>query len=72
MIGRSALHRWLTLVLVSGMPMTTGIDREMVLSALERGRFCELLAVNSGRAGAAPSLFLTGVLSTFDASSGFR
>lgn len=70
MIGRAPLHRWLTLLFVNSAPMSTGIDREMMLSALERGRLCELLALNTGMKAAAPSLFLTGVLSVFDAILG--
>ncbi len=70
MIGRTPLQRWLALLFANSMPMKTGIDREMVLSALERARFCELLAINTRRGHSAPSLFLTGVLSTFDAILG--
>ncbi|MBI1809302.1 MAG: EAL domain-containing protein [Gemmatimonadetes bacterium] len=69
-VGRAPLHRWLALLFVNCVPMNTGIDREMVLSALERGRLCELLAINTGRKQSAPSLFLAGVLSTFDAILG--
>jgi len=70
MIGRAPLQRWLALLFVNSVQIRNGIDREMVLSALERGRFCELMALNTGRKTAAPALFLTGVLSTFDAILG--
>jgi EAL and modified HD-GYP domain-containing signal transduction protein len=66
MVGRTPLHRWLALLFASAAPRTDGVNQELVLAALERGRMCELLAQRSGRNAAAASLFLTGLLSTFD------
>jgi len=70
LIGRSALHRWLSLMLVSSVPGKTGVDEELMLTSIERGRLCEMMAQRSGRAAAASSLFLTGLLSRFDAILG--
>lgn len=70
MVGRVTLHRWLALLLVRGFPMDTGVARELALQALERGRMCELLAEYVGDRRSAPSAFLTGLLSRFDAILG--
>lgn len=70
LIGRTALHHWLSILFATGMPSDDGVNKEMVLAALERGRFCERLAERSGRNAASASLFLTGLLSTFDAMLG--
>jgi c-di-GMP phosphodiesterase len=70
LVGRSALHRWLSLMLVSSAPGKTGVEQELMLSSIERGRLCEMMAQRSGRAAAASSLFLTGLLSSFDAILG--
>ena len=65
LIGRGPLHRWLAVLFAAATPRQSDIDKELILSALERGRLCELIAVNSGRKSMAASLFLTGLLSTF-------
>ncbi|MBI2797093.1 MAG: EAL domain-containing protein [Gemmatimonadetes bacterium] len=70
LVGRAPLHRWLALLLASSAPRGDGIESEMVLAALERGRLCEVMAENSGRKAAAPALFLTGLLSTLDSILG--
>ena len=70
LVGRAPLHRWLALLLASCAPRGEGIEAEMVLAALERGRLCEIMAENSGRKAAAAALFLTGLLSTFDSILG--
>lgn len=70
LVGRSALHRWLALMFAISAPRTTGVEAELVLSAIERARLCEMMAQRSGRAGAAASLFMTGLLSRFDAILG--
>ena len=64
-VGRVSLHRWLALLLVGAAPRANDVDREFVMLALERGRFCEVLAHRSGRDLAAGSLFLAGLLSMF-------
>jgi c-di-GMP phosphodiesterase len=67
LIGRTPLHRWLSLLFAESVPHTTGVERELVVAALARARLCELIALNSGRGHSAPPIFLTGLLSGFDA-----
>lgn len=64
--GRRALHQWLALLLVSSAPVTNDVDREAILCSLERGRFCELLALGAGHREQADPLFLAGLLSRLD------
>lgn len=66
LVGREALHRWLGLVLVSSVAADSGAAVERVHTALRYARMCELLAIRAGRAGAAGSLFLVGLLSQLD------
>lgn len=66
MVGRQMLHRWLALLMASQAPRANDMDKELIARALERARLCERLAEISGRKAAAPALFLTGLLSTFD------
>ncbi len=70
LIGRAPLHRWLSLLLTAALPRTNDVEEELIVGGLARGRLCELLALNSGRERAAPSVFLTGLLSSFDAILG--
>jgi EAL and modified HD-GYP domain-containing signal transduction protein len=67
MVGRSVLHRWLTLLLVSSVATRSGIGRELVLAALVRARLCELVAERSGAAREAGPRFLVGLFSLLDA-----
>jgi len=66
LIGRSPLYRWLALLLANAAPRGDGVSQELLLLAMERGRFCELLAECAGKRAASGSLFLTGLLSQFD------
>jgi c-di-GMP phosphodiesterase len=70
LIGRAPLHRWLALLFTAAVPRSTDVELELVVGGLACGRLCELLALNSGRERAAPSVFLTGLLSSFDAILG--
>jgi len=70
LVGRAQLHRWLALMFASSAPRKTGVEAELVLSAIERARLCEMMAQRSGRSAAAASLFMTGLLSRFDAILG--
>jgi EAL and modified HD-GYP domain-containing signal transduction protein len=70
LVGRSALHRWLALMFASSTPRKTGVEAELVLSAIERARLCEMMAQRSGRSAVAAPLFMTGLLSRFDAILG--
>jgi EAL and modified HD-GYP domain-containing signal transduction protein len=66
LVGRSSLYRWLSLLFVSATPRASDVDRELVLLTLERGRFCELIALEAGNTDGAGALFLAGLLSSFD------
>jgi EAL and modified HD-GYP domain-containing signal transduction protein len=66
LVGRESLHRWLALLFVSATPKSSDVDHELVLTSLERGRFCEIIAERTGRESASASFFLVGLLSTFD------
>ncbi len=70
LIGRLPLYRWLALLFASAAPRGDGVNQELILTAMERGRFCEVLAERSGKTASAGSLFLTGLLSSFDAILG--
>ena len=67
MVGRTVLHRWLTLLLVSSVATRSGIARELVLAALVRARLCELVAERSGARREAGPRFLVGLFSLLDA-----
>lgn len=67
LLGRGTLHRWLALLLASSLAARSGMDAELVHSAVLRARMCELLAGVSGHGTAAGSLFLTGLFSRMDA-----
>lgn len=69
-VGRSTLHRWLSLLFVSALPTGSGVERELAIEALERGRMCELLATSAGDKRSAAPAFLAGLLSRFDAILG--
>jgi EAL and modified HD-GYP domain-containing signal transduction protein len=64
--GRRALHHWLAMLLVTTIPAADDADRETILSALERGRFCELLALGTQHRALADPLFLVGLLADLD------
>lgn len=67
MVGRQKLHRWLSVILAASFASHGGTSSELVLSALARGRFCELLALRSTRKPAPDPLFMTGMMSMMDA-----
>ena len=70
MVGREQLYRWLALLFGSAAPRGDDVRAELLLQAVERGRFCELLAERSGKQSVSGSLFLTGLLAGFDAILG--
>jgi c-di-GMP phosphodiesterase len=67
LLGRSALQRWLSLLLASSFAGGSGTDAELLHTAVVRGRFCELLGLRAKRANFADSLFLVGLFSLMDA-----
>ncbi len=66
LVGRKALHRWLSLLLVSTSGTNNGIAGELVMTALARARMCELVAERGGRPAHMGALFLTGLFSLLD------
>lgn len=64
--GRRALHHWLAMLFVASVPTVSDVDREALLVSLERGRFCELLALEQGRRDDADPAFLVGLLAQLD------
>ncbi len=65
LIGRASLSRWLMVMLVSSVAQQGPVMNEMVLQALIRGRFCELLTVHNSD-GDPSARFLVGMLSCID------
>lgn len=65
LLGREALSRWVTLLLLSSVS-DGGVQAELTYTSLLRGRFCELLAGPAGMRPAAGPLFMVGVFSLLD------
>jgi EAL and modified HD-GYP domain-containing signal transduction protein len=65
MIGRQALSRWVSLLLVSSLVTTDGATREVAHVAVRRARFCEQLALTLGREDSG-AFFLVGLFSLLD------
>ena len=69
LLGRDALYRWLSMLLLSSAA-DGGVKREVLHTSLLRARMCELLAGDAGLRPASGPLFLTGVFSMLDAIMG--
>jgi EAL and modified HD-GYP domain-containing signal transduction protein len=67
LLGREALYRWLSLILVSSMVGNKELDTELVGTALARARLGEVLAEKGGKAAVAGTLFMVGLFSMLDA-----
>ena len=67
LVGRNTMHRWLSVLFTASFAGEGDTARELVRHALARGRFCELIAWNSGGGFPADALFMTGLLSRLDA-----
>lgn len=65
LLGRDALHRWVSLLLLSSVS-DGGVGAELTYMSLLRARLCELLAGATGMRPAAGPLFLVGVFSLLD------
>lgn len=65
LMGREALSRWVTLLLLSDIG-DSGVTGELTHTALARARLCELLAADAGLRSAGQPLFLVGLLSLLD------
>jgi EAL and modified HD-GYP domain-containing signal transduction protein len=66
LVGRSALHRWLSVVLVASMGKSGDVTHELALTSITRARMCELLAANARTSRSTGSAFLVGLLSLLD------
>lgn len=64
-LGRQALYKWLAFLLVSAA-VETGVEEEIMTTALVRARFCELLADAGSRPLDPGSLYIVGLLSLMD------
>ncbi len=65
LLGRGALERWLSLLLIP-QGGDTGVEREKLKASLTRARFCELLADSGSRPLSGGTLFLVGILSALE------
>jgi c-di-GMP-related signal transduction protein len=65
LLGDSELRKWIAVVAVG--VLAGGKPDELMTVPLVRGRFCELLAPETGMPGHANDLFLMGLLSVMDA-----
>jgi len=70
MLGRSAVHRWLSLLLVLMAGSAGGVQRELARRALIRAWMCEGVAKRSGANVSADGCFLLGLFSVLDALVG--
>src|SRR5690606_42025435 len=70
MLGRGAVHRWLSLLLVLMAGSGGGVQRELARRALIRGWMCEGVAKRSGAGASADGCFLVELLSALDALNG--
>jgi len=66
LIGRRTLHQWLAVIFVASLAKAGEISREIALTAITRGRMCELVAANSNERRNASSAFIVGLLSLLD------
>jgi c-di-GMP phosphodiesterase len=66
LIGRDALHRWLTVLLVASVGRRGGVNRELALTAMTRAKMCEQLGMRSMRRADGGSAFIVGLLSLID------
>lgn len=69
LLGRTALHRWLSLCLLASSE-GEGVEAELARTALVRASMCEALATECRIKRAAPSLFLVGLFSMLDVMTG--
>ncbi|HTE48164.1 MAG TPA: HDOD domain-containing protein [Gemmatimonadaceae bacterium] len=66
MVGRDMLHRWLAVILVASLGRRGDVSHELALTAITRGRMCELLAGGATDRRKAGSAFIVGLLSLLD------
>jgi c-di-GMP phosphodiesterase len=66
LLGRGTLQRWLSLLLASSFVKGGETDVELVNTAVQRARFCELLGLRAKRWPTSDPLFLLGLFSLMD------
>jgi len=66
LIGRDALHRWLSVILVASLGRKGDVSFELALTAMTRGRMCEMIVTMRGGRAHAGSAFMVGLLSLLD------
>jgi EAL and modified HD-GYP domain-containing signal transduction protein len=69
LVGREALSRWMLVMLVSSVATQSPVANEVVMQAMIRGRFCELVTEHDG-SGDPAARFMVGLLSFVDALLG--
>ncbi|MGH7616194.1 MAG: EAL and HDOD domain-containing protein [Gemmatimonadaceae bacterium] len=65
LIGRTTLHRWLSVLLIASLGAKGDVSHEVAVTAMTRARMCELV-VSSQRSADAGSAFIVGLLSLLD------
>src|SRR5262245_51881224 len=66
MIGRDALHKWLSVLLVASIGRKGDVSYELAVVAMTRARMCELVVRQTRRRGESGSAFIVGLLSLLD------
>jgi EAL and modified HD-GYP domain-containing signal transduction protein len=66
LIGRDALHRWLSVIMVASLGRKGDVSFELALTAMTRGRMCETIVTSRRGRGDAGSAFMVGLLSLLD------
>lgn len=66
LIGRDALHRWLSVIMVASLGRKGDVSFELALTAMTRGRMCEMIVTSRRGRGDAGSAFMVGLLSLLD------
>lgn len=67
LLGRDSLHRWLSLLFVSSLVSRTDLDVERTMTAIVRGRMCELIGRSVGNGNESGAHALVGLCSALDA-----
>jgi c-di-GMP phosphodiesterase len=66
LVGRRTLHQWLAVIFVASLGRPGDVTHEIALTAITRGRMCELLTANSEAKSHQGSAFIVGLLSLLD------
>jgi EAL and modified HD-GYP domain-containing signal transduction protein len=64
LLGEKNIRKWCTILVISSL--ADDKPTELFKQAIVRARFCELLAIPAGQAGADQELFMTGMFSLLD------